>query len=227
MKLPWQYGVNAGDELEALQTDVMRFIAILGLCLVAIFSLVNGAQQDQATEEQPPPQEQMTEEKPPQAPEVKPESSPPASQPITPELSAPQTQVTEAQATRDSPSPDADEPGFALEFESGDALRSSLAAGHIRLFAVVNGDFKRYHPDGVFRQDKAPASYYQMDATTVPPRLRLQAESLYSEPDSWGVILPATAVADIQRLMSAESGGTLLIGADAGVRLAGDENQGQ
>ena len=227
MRLPWQHGVSAGDELEALQTDVMRFIAILGLCLVAIFSLVNGAQQERVTEELPPHQDQVAEEQPPQAPEVKTESSPPVSRPIAPELSASQAQVTEAEVTRDSHSPDADEQGFALEFESGDALRSSLAAGHIRLFAVVNGDFKRYHPDGVFRQDKAPASYYQMDATTVPPRLRLQAESLYSEPDSWGVILPATAVADIQRLMSAESGGTLLIGADAGVRLAGDENQGQ
>lgn len=45
--LPWQvpYGrgqsAAGGDsEIEALQTDVMRFMAILGLCLMAIFSLV-------------------------------------------------------------------------------------------------------------------------------------------------------------------------------------------
>jgi hypothetical protein len=38
----WQRG-QAGDELESLQTDVMRFFAILGLCLAAIFSLVNTA----------------------------------------------------------------------------------------------------------------------------------------------------------------------------------------
>lgn len=38
----WQRG-QGGDELESLQTDVMRFFAILGLCLAAIFSLVNSA----------------------------------------------------------------------------------------------------------------------------------------------------------------------------------------
>ncbi len=44
--LPWQTPYahsqsSGGDsEIEALQTDVMRFMAILGLCLMAIFSLV-------------------------------------------------------------------------------------------------------------------------------------------------------------------------------------------
>ena len=41
MKPLW-YQANGDAELEALQTDVMRFIAILGLCLAAIFSLVQG-----------------------------------------------------------------------------------------------------------------------------------------------------------------------------------------
>jgi hypothetical protein len=31
---------GAGQEVEALQTDVMRFVAILGLCLLAVFALV-------------------------------------------------------------------------------------------------------------------------------------------------------------------------------------------
>ena len=31
---------SQGNEVEALQTDVMRFIAILGICLMVIFALV-------------------------------------------------------------------------------------------------------------------------------------------------------------------------------------------
>jgi hypothetical protein len=49
-KLPWQTpymmtsnSMAGGDEIEALQTDVMRFMAILGLCLMAIFSLVQNS----------------------------------------------------------------------------------------------------------------------------------------------------------------------------------------
>lgn len=206
MRHPWQHGANAADELEALQTDVMRFIAILGLCLVAIFSLVNGVQQEQViVQQQPTP-----------APEVKLESVPAVSLPAAPEPPAAQPPV-------ESPRPEPDRSGFTLEFESGDALRSLLAGGHVQLLAVVDGDFNRYHADGVFRQAEAPASYYQMDAATVPRRLRLQAASLDSGSVSWGVVLPATAVSDIQRLVSSGAGGQLLIGSDAGVRLVGND----
>ena len=40
----WDRSGQAGAELEALQTDVMRFMAILGLCLAAIFSLLRSAE---------------------------------------------------------------------------------------------------------------------------------------------------------------------------------------
>ncbi|MEE9397832.1 MAG: hypothetical protein V3V31_12550 [Methylococcales bacterium] len=38
--MPGFRSVSPSDEMEALQTDVMRFMAILGLCLMAIFALV-------------------------------------------------------------------------------------------------------------------------------------------------------------------------------------------
>ncbi len=42
---PWETSITAaryrsGEDMEHLQTDVMRFMAILGFCLVAIFALV-------------------------------------------------------------------------------------------------------------------------------------------------------------------------------------------
>ena len=45
--LPWYPAFpsnrhHAGNDIELLQTDVMRFMAILGLSLMAIFALVQG-----------------------------------------------------------------------------------------------------------------------------------------------------------------------------------------
>ena len=41
---------GVASDLEALQTDVMRFVAILGLCLAAIFSLLHSAGTEQTRE---------------------------------------------------------------------------------------------------------------------------------------------------------------------------------
>lgn len=46
--LPPQYK-QSSDEVEALQTDIMRFMAILGLCLMAIFSIVQSLPYRQAS----------------------------------------------------------------------------------------------------------------------------------------------------------------------------------
>ncbi|MEE4660319.1 MAG: hypothetical protein V2J89_07615, partial [Halieaceae bacterium] len=93
-----------------------------------------------------------------------------------------------------------------------------------QLFAVVADEFHRYHPDGVYRQVEAPASYYEMDAATVPRRLRLQGESLFDGAVGWGVILPDASVGEIERLVSSARGGKLLIGADASIRLESAEH---
>ena len=46
----WRTNAGGADQdLESLQTDVMRFVAILGLCLAAIFSLVQGLSDNTAT----------------------------------------------------------------------------------------------------------------------------------------------------------------------------------
>jgi hypothetical protein len=58
MRPPWLDGSREEAELEALQTDVMRFTAILGLCLAAIFSLVHSAALEQAAPVPPPVQAQ-------------------------------------------------------------------------------------------------------------------------------------------------------------------------
>ncbi len=45
---PYGYGSSEPDEIVALQSDVMRFMAILGLCLMIIFALVQSLPQNTA-----------------------------------------------------------------------------------------------------------------------------------------------------------------------------------
>lgn len=210
MKPPWDHSAHAAAELEALQTDVMRFVAILGLCLAAIFSLVNGARHE-PREPQPAPE--------PRAAALT-EPVPTAAAASAPETPAPLQKETPLPQTPQAPPQPMQQPsGFTLEFESGGALDSLLAAGRIQLFVRADGHFYRYRRGGDYQQADAPGSYYRMDPATVPTALRLRAEGLLSSPIEWGVTLPAATAGEIQRLMSAEQGGNLLIDANAGVRL--------
>lgn len=220
MKPPWDHSAQSSSELEALQTDVMRFVAILGLCLAAIFSLVNGAQYEQAElAASPPPQSR------PEPADPEPVRTP--ERPQRPEELA-ETAVTEVQTLAvEEPAPAEPEEGFTLEFESGDALRTLLAAGRIQLFAMADGRFNRYRPEAGFQQSDAPPSWYRMDAATVPGRIRLQAGGLYAGSIEWGVTLPGETAADIGRLMAGRDGGNLLIGAEAQVRLVESVQQGR
>jgi hypothetical protein len=229
--------------MEALQTDVMRFIAILGLCLAAIFSLVNGAQQEQR--ETPQRQEQIevhhTVAEPPEAePREVPVVEVPEPQAVEVAVAeVPEPQPAEVAAApvqtpapNDSPErpPETPEPpprekksevrGFTLEFESGAALQRSLASGEIELFASNAEQFWVYRRDGVFQAAEAPARYYQMHPATVPVQLRSLAVGVTtSDSLQWGVTLPARTAQEIQQLISGRAGGSLLIGADIGVRL--------
>ena len=48
MRPPWLPGLAPADDVDSLQADVMRFVAIFGLCLAAIFSLVRELEDEPA-----------------------------------------------------------------------------------------------------------------------------------------------------------------------------------
>ena len=145
-------------------------------------------------------------------PTVAPASAPEAARPV-------QEAAPEQEAAKAIPEHAEQQSGFTLEFESGGTLASLLAAGRIQLFAYFDGRFYRYRRGGDYQQAEAPGSYYRMDPATVPAGLRLRAEGLFNGPIEWGVTLPATTAGEIQRLMSGQEGGNLLIDANAGVHL--------
>jgi len=199
MRPPWLGRSRDEAELEALQTDIMRFMAILGLCLAAIFSLVQGAAQEQlASAEQAGLEpttfkqataEQVTLEKPPVEQAIEPAPGPPLV-------------------------------GFTLEFASVRALETLLQSGKVQLYARHGDQFLSVDTHGIAVPVTTPSSYYQMHTETVPQRLR---DSLHDTATggeiTWGVTLPTEAIGQIQRLTTGHKGGNLLIGYDGVVAL--------
>ncbi len=192
MRPPWLGHSRDEAELEALQTDIMRFMAILGLCLAAIFSLVQGAAQEQAAAERATVEQTIV--------EVEPET--PAQKRMPAMLqNAPQT-------------------GFTLEFASVRALEMLLQAGKVQLYAKHGDQFWSVDADGVAVAAQAPSSYYQMHTATVPTRLRGSVPgNAIGTVITWGVTLPTEAIGQIQRLTTGRKGGNLLIAHDGTVAL--------
>jgi len=211
VKPPWlDNSSRETAELEALQTDVMRFVAILGLCLAAIFSLVHSAVQERASEPTPP-----VEKRPRPARElVQPETKivPPAAvaaREKRPQVPTPQTQHSAVQK------------GFTLEFASVQALRFLLQDGQVQLYAKVNKQFWSINSKGDVSRAQAPASYYQMHGDTVPQQFRAVLAGLeVGGVAEWGVVLPDTMVGQVQQLTASREGGDLLIAGDGTVRVS-------
>lgn len=245
MRHPWQSAAEAGEELAVLETDVMRFVAILGLCLAAIFSLVNSAalESDAGAGAEPaaapPPADerrgdsvrQLEPAGPALAPAVRPASTSAATTAPQPQHAAPrlakqaeqQIPVTKdqsapyaAQQSRSAPGP----VGFTLEFASASALQELLNRKLVVLYAKREDAFLRLDPLAGFSASTAPRSYYQMHAETVPARLRAALRA--SGPGgsvAWGVTLSPAMRESIRQLSASSDSGGLVIGRDGSVRL--------
>ena len=202
MRPPWLGGSREEAELEALQTDVMRFTAILGLCLAAIFSLVHSASLEQAVPVPPPVQAQpaVADERAAREAVFAIAKIPP---PVTP---APFTEAG------------GQEQGFTLEFASVDALDSLLRSKAVQLYAHRDGKFWAVNSQGSVVPADAPQAYYHMHADTVPRALRKTvATGSAVGAVTWGVTLPAATVSQITRLTSSRESGNLVIMPDGSV----------
>ena len=143
MNYPWQPGVTPGDDVDSLQADVMRFIAIFGLCLAAIFSLVReGGLEHTATQPREPvvaepavaagaeevftenPQESLSHE-----PQLKSSLESKTTQQVAipkPNASSKAEPIREADIEPPEP-----ERGFTLQFESSGQGKAIDQEGHI------------------------------------------------------------------------------------------------
>jgi hypothetical protein len=211
MRPPWLSHSREDAELEALQTDVMRFMAILGLCLAAIFSLVQSAAQEQAAGKHTPIEYLPREEAVVEAVAVE--------QVILEQARVehvPVETLNDAPLIVEAPLPliAQTEPvvGFTLEFASVQALEALLQAGQVQLYARYRDQFWSVDTEGVAIPVATPSSYYQMHTETVPQRLRNSPLDTGIPADIvWGVTLPNAAAEQIQRLTTGREGGNLLI----------------
>jgi hypothetical protein len=236
---------TAGGDAE-LQTDVMRFFAILAICVIALTSLVESADRNAAEPAQATPApaasrpaEASPEQRAPKtvALSVSPrgagssgDGSKPAEahQPL--ERSVPVPPRSPLPAAMPRPAADADRPaakgraGRSLRFASPEALLRLVSGGQVRVFAAASGHGYRLTRDGRrFVPESLPPALYLMAPDTIPevfPRTLAQAAGLVSEV-TWGVTLSDAIRRRLAVAVEADEGGLLLIDAAGRVAPAG------
>ena len=224
-----------------LQTDIMRFMAILALCLMAIFALVQSLPDAPVIVATPPdtpapPETTVAKAELPE-PALKPEPrpieltrptatpAPPPPEPVrlTRRQVAPPPAKPLPAPPESAPPPPPEAEGFTLRFESDLALSRLVATGQVGFFALDSKGAQRMSVAGndvSFWAAPMPARFHEMDAATVPLAVR-RALSRTGRADnirSWAVTLPARLSGDLERLMQAHRGGALVIAKDGSVR---------
>ncbi|MBT8092598.1 MAG: hypothetical protein KJN77_06140 [Gammaproteobacteria bacterium] len=255
---PLAYPLNRSSDLDGggaadLQTDIMRFMAILSLCLVAIFALVQSiplTPTEAPNIAQPAdniPQANVTPQ--PEQPAVvaaiavplpKPTAKPaddvivltrPTWVPkFTPEAETAPTPTADPlaeqamQETATATTVPADETdGFTLRFESDAALMRAVAAGRVGFYAIGTERAQRMAVSNSrisFWDASTPNSFHEMENSTVPDAVRsalTRGGTVGSV--NWGVTLPGKMTTQLDSLMQANPGGSLIIGADGRIRL--------
>ena len=217
----YRRGWHRGSDLEGggaadLHTDVMRFMAILALCLVVIFALVQSI----------PLAPVQTEAKTPDpTPEPIPEAIEPVAAPQVPEPVVEPEPPVEAPPPAVEPPPPVEQEGFTLRFESDIALKRLVARNAIGLYAIGADRALRmnYSRDRIsFWEASTPNQFHEMERATVPVDV-LQAMLRTNDVDAsamkWGVTLPADMQEDLNTHLATATGGALVIGADGKLRL--------
>jgi hypothetical protein len=229
MRSPLAYPLNRGADMDVggaadLQTDVMRFMAILSLCLVAIFALVQSmpvappvlpvpeAVVEAVAEPVPDPQvvdtpKMVTLTRPKWVAKYEPRPAP----------------VEEAPAEEVAALADEAE-GFTLRFESDTALTRLVAASQVGVYAIEGERARRMTVSESrisFWDASLPNSFHEMDASTVPSPVldALARTGVDAGSISWGVTLPGKLKGQLDGLMQEHRGGSLVIGTNGNIRL--------
>lgn len=252
MRGPHRYGAGRaidadGGGVADLQTDVMRFMAILALCLVVIFALVQSIPQPvAAAPEQPAPVAEpapvveaptVVETRP--APQPVVEQQPervvvtrPALAPARPprekvesvEVESARAVPSEPVAEPAPPPPEPSQRGFTLQFESDTALTRLVARNEVALFALVDSEALRMSVNRgrvSFWPASTPNTFHEMDPSTVPADVvnALRRGRGADAGVTWGVTLPANLQRELDTIVNANEGGALFIAGDGGIRL--------
>ncbi len=209
-----------------LQTDVMRFMAILGLCLVAIFALVQSLPMEAtpniktSAEPQPELESKPATERaviPAAVLEPEPEKSIALTRPA-------QVVTVEPAAPTPVPAPEPSKEGFTLRFASDLALTRLVATGQVGFYAMDAGRAQRMMVSDSrisFWDASTPNTFHEMDAGTVPRAVidALRRSGVDASGVNWGVTLPGKLRVQLDALMQQHTGGALVIRTDGSLTL--------
>ena len=121
-----------------------------------------------------------------------------------------------------APAPDTVD-GFTLRFESDAALMRAVAAGQVGFYAIGGNRAQRMAVSNSrisFWDASMQNSFHEMESRTVPAAvLSALTRSGTVGSVNWGVTLPGKMTTQLDSLMQANSGGSLIIGADGRIRL--------
>lgn len=237
MRSPLAYPLNRSADMDGggaadLQTDIMRFMAILSLCLVAIFALVQSLPMTPAQPVEP--QAQQMEPAVPVEPAPIVEIARPVERAVTltrPKR-APKPQPERVVATpvavpdvppQAIPPVESEDEGFTLRFESDAALTRLVAASHVGLYAIERDRVQRMTVSESrisFWAASTPNTFHEMETSTVPGTVieALARTGTEAGAVSWGVTLPGKLKTQLDDLMHEHRGGSLIIGASGEIR---------
>ena len=221
---PLFYPLNRGLDAEAggiadLQTDVMRFMAILALCLVAIFALVQSIPLVSAPPEAAPPPPMPVE-----AAELEPAEPLLQETAPIPVIVAPVKELVIEEPSIPEPL-SSSQVGFTLRFADDSALTRLVARNEVGLYAIAPEKSLRMNVNrGAFSfwPASVPNEFHEMDKLTVPDDVRAalrRAYSAQSDDLKWGVTLTSSMQEQLNTYLSDTRGGALIINADGKLRL--------
>jgi hypothetical protein len=201
-----------------LQTDVMRFMAILAICLVAIFALVQSIPLDTVPAEPTATPQAESEPVPTPVPDPVPEPIPePVAEPIPAAVEA-RTPAAPTQV----PTP---REGFTLQFETDLALTRLTARNEVALYAIGREKSLRMSVNRgrlSFWPASTPNQFFEMETSTVPDdvvQAYLRTAPGNTDEVQWGVTLPPSLQEKLNGFLESADGGALLISADGRLRL--------
>ena len=250
---PLFYPMNRGMDVDAggaadLQTDVMRFMAIISMCLVAIFALVQSIplapQSPTPTVKDAPEPDARSE------PLVEP-SQPPETAPGNVTLTRPEPVVShkrEPTVALQRPVPTAAKPvtrppvakppphaqpaaatpsrqGFTLRFESDAVLTRLVENETVGLFVIAGKEARRLQIESgriSYWSSSTPDQVHEMDPATVPKSFLTiwnRQHGSAGVAEKWGVSLPPSMSRQVRKHIAGSDGGALIIGDSGQVRL--------
>ncbi len=210
MRSPLAYPLNRSADMEGggaadLQTDIMRFMAILSLCLVAIFALVQSVPLTPVVQPVVEPVRNLVAE--------------PIGDPVVEPIGKPVAEPVGDPIVVHAEVPLENNTGISLRFESDAALMRLVATGQIGLYAIAAKRAQRMTVRNSrisFWDASTPKAFHEMEATTVPGVVvdALTRTAIDFEAVSWGVTLPGKLKTQLDALMQQHDNGSLVIDAN-------------